>query len=255
MSNENPSSPRSCASLAQDMHELALGILTGRERAVALDHLDRCPRCRAEVDRLSLAADSILQMTAPSEPPVGFELQLFEHLGLRPTPRKPLIGRRVSSGREAARRAVHGEGRWGVFRRRPLIVFAAAVAAVTLAFGGGILAGTTSTPAHQTRAAENGPGVYWGPLHAGGHKTGRFVLIDSSHANPWLYMSIHDADASGTATCQVLLANNKVVTAGTFWLDRGYGSWGVRLPAGSKVKAMWVMTDSGTLVGSARIET
>jgi hypothetical protein len=254
MSNDNPSDSRSCASLAQDMHELALGILTGRERAVALEHLDHCPRCRAEVDRLSLAADSILQMTAPSEPPVGFELRLFEHLGLRPTRRRPLIGRRMSSGRnETARQAARGEGRWGIFQRRPLVALASAVVAIVLAFGGGLLAARTPAPNH---TSAGGPSdVYWGPLHAGGHTTGRFVLIDSSHANPWLYMSIHDPGATGTATCQVLLANDKVVTAGTFWLDRGYGAWGVRLPAGSQVKATWVMADSGTLVGSARIET
>src|SRR5690349_5291566 len=53
--------------------ELAIGTLTGDERAIALDHLEGCAHCRQMVDELALVADNILLVAPEAEPPLGFE--------------------------------------------------------------------------------------------------------------------------------------------------------------------------------------
>ncbi len=67
-----------CAQLADAAPELALGVLCGRERADALEHLDRCGSCRQMVSSLSGVTDELLRSLAPSvEPPTGFESRVL----------------------------------------------------------------------------------------------------------------------------------------------------------------------------------
>src|ERR1700684_3379779 len=85
-----------CAGFADVAAELALGALTGRERAEALAHLDRCAACRKHVRQLTAEA-----------PPPGFETRVLERLGLaahRPEPAswRNLAGRKRSFGRGRA---------------------------------------------------------------------------------------------------------------------------------------------------------
>ena len=54
--------PPACAAVSDDLAELALGTLTGRERVAALSHLEAAPAARAEVDELSAAADQLLHL-------------------------------------------------------------------------------------------------------------------------------------------------------------------------------------------------
>jgi hypothetical protein len=63
------------------MAELALGILSGRERAAALVHLERCTTCQAETASLSVVADALLLAGPLADPPVGFDLRLVERIG------------------------------------------------------------------------------------------------------------------------------------------------------------------------------
>lgn len=53
--------------------ELALGLLTGVDRAEALAHLAECSSCRAEVEQLADVADCLLLVGPSAEPPPGFE--------------------------------------------------------------------------------------------------------------------------------------------------------------------------------------
>ena len=69
-----------CAAVDDDLAELALGSLAGRQRAAALAHLERCPRCGAEVDKLSAVADELAHLVPAVEPPVGFEARVSERL-------------------------------------------------------------------------------------------------------------------------------------------------------------------------------
>ncbi|MFF3762754.1 hypothetical protein ACFYYR_01465 [Streptomyces sp. NPDC001922] len=107
-----------CAELRELGAELALGILPGRERAVAIAHLDRCPSCREYIEHLTLAEDGLLGLLPGSEPPVGFEKRVLRRLGMsgarpagRRTSRTEPAGRRFSYVRPAGRRpADQGSG-------------------------------------------------------------------------------------------------------------------------------------------------
>src|SRR5579863_8193107 len=68
----------SCAELADVAAELALGVLTGRERAVAIAHLNACEACREDVRQLMTTGEQL----RPAEPPAGFETRVLQRLGL-----------------------------------------------------------------------------------------------------------------------------------------------------------------------------
>ena len=44
---------RGCEEYGDELAELALGVLTGRDRARVLSHVDSCPRCAEELEILS----------------------------------------------------------------------------------------------------------------------------------------------------------------------------------------------------------
>jgi hypothetical protein len=62
-----------CAEFADAAAELALGVLTGRERAQALAHLDRCEECRENVRQLTVTGEELVGLLPAIEPPAGFE--------------------------------------------------------------------------------------------------------------------------------------------------------------------------------------
>jgi hypothetical protein len=69
---------------------LALGELTGRERADALEHVMACHRCREEVEALTATAEQALLAGPVAEPPPGFESAVLARLDeSRPAPRHP----------------------------------------------------------------------------------------------------------------------------------------------------------------------
>ena len=70
---------------------LAVGELTGRERAEALEHLLVCRACRDEVDSLVDVSEEILLLAPEAEPPAGFEsavLERFEFVERAAAPRR-----------------------------------------------------------------------------------------------------------------------------------------------------------------------
>ena len=72
----------SCDEFAEVAAELALGVLTGRERAAALAHLNGCESCREQVRELTMVGDELLALLPPHEPPAGFESRVLDRLGL-----------------------------------------------------------------------------------------------------------------------------------------------------------------------------
>jgi hypothetical protein len=71
-----------CAELADVAAELALGVLTGRERAAAIAHLDACEACREHVRQLMATGEQLRELLPPAEPPAGFETRVLARLGL-----------------------------------------------------------------------------------------------------------------------------------------------------------------------------
>jgi hypothetical protein len=60
--------------------ELALGILEGRERAVALAHVEHCADCRQDLLAMGAVADRLVELTPSAEPPAGFETRVLARL-------------------------------------------------------------------------------------------------------------------------------------------------------------------------------
>jgi len=226
-----------CSRYSGELAELALGISTGRERAEALAHVASCQSCHAEMERLSLAADSMLEVTSSLELPLGFEVRLAE---------------RLRAGRPA--RALPG-ARWRYHR---LPVIAACLAAV-VALGVGVGAGWTVRGPSSPRSSfgtEAGGQVSTRSLLANGHVLGYVTVYSdrtptASGGGGWLYMSLDVGSWSGKAICEVRLADGKDLSLGSFWLDGGYGAWGVSLATGTgPIRNAWVATNKGVLASA-----
>src|SRR5919198_6387249 len=69
-----------CEHVLEVAPDLALGLLTGRERAACLAHLEGCVACGAEVSALAVAADDVLLAGPRSTPPAGFDRRVLDRL-------------------------------------------------------------------------------------------------------------------------------------------------------------------------------
>ncbi len=98
-----------CHEFSDVAAELALGVLTGRERAQALAHLDHCASCREKVRQLTATSEGLLGLLPSVEPPAGFEARVMDRLGLAapapgPARQASWISRMSLPGRKPARR-------------------------------------------------------------------------------------------------------------------------------------------------------
>lgn len=216
------SSDHGCA-VRDALPELALGTLSGVERAVALAHVQGCPNCRAEVERLSSAADAVLLLAPELEPSPGFESRLFERMGVRTRRRRWL-----APPRRAAQRAA--------------LVGGAALAALGLGLGlglsgGGGLSATAPIEADLTSAHETVGEVYLTP------------------GDPaWLFMSVDRLAATGLVTCRVTTTRGTTLTVGTFWVQSGEGAWASRLPVSpDEVRTAVIEGGDGQVLAAATV--
>ena len=198
----------SCAEFADVAAELALGVLTGRERAEALTHIDRCHACREHVRQLTLTGEELLGLLPAREPPPGFETRVMERLGLTgPAPRPARRGWRI--------RERHPER--GGLTRRMLAAAAVVVALVASGVGGWGLRAATAPSATSTLSSA--------ALLSASHQNVGEVFVYNGDPR-WMYMSVDMGVSNGTVTCQLESADGHLRTIGSFKLTDGYGSWG-----------------------------
>jgi hypothetical protein len=112
-----------CAEFADLAPELALGILSGNERATALGHLASCTPCRDQLDDLARVADNLLLLGPAREPPIGFESRVLARLEQE--------GGDVGQGVRAA----HPRRRWTAPYRLLSLAAAAVIVVVGVATG------------------------------------------------------------------------------------------------------------------------
>jgi hypothetical protein len=233
--NDRGSGSPECEQYADQLAELALGILTGRERAQALAHLEGCPVCPAELEQLSLAADSLLEVVPSVEPPLGFEVRLMERLG---------------TGR-AIRRRFHRQG-----RLRPSTLVLTCIVAVLLVAMAGVGVGTGWLSRGSQRPVVAGFGT-----DAGGHLQTEALIAGSrtigettvySGTTSWLFMSVDDGSWSGNAICEIRFADGSTLPLGTFWIDKGYGAWAAPFPSGKGPIQGASLVTGGTVLASSR---
>jgi hypothetical protein len=244
-----------CAEFADAAAELALGVLTGRERARALAHLDRCEECRENVRQLTVTGEELVGLLPAIEPPAGFETRVMERLGLgipAPAP-APVPAPGPARGLSPARRfglkladwtGGGGTSRGAVSRPRRLLAAAAVAAGVVVAgLGGWGLHAATSSPAASPLSSA--------ALVTASHQTaGQVYFYDSG--SPWLYMSVNIGSRSGTVICQVEGPDGHVTTVGSFQLTDGYGYWGSPAPAtDGPLTGARLVTTTGTVLATA----
>ena len=220
---------RGCEEYGDELAELALGVLTGRDRARVLSHVESCTRCAEELEILSRTADSVVQAAPEMEPPLGFEVRLFERMGLTGV---------------APRRRRLRPSRWV-----PAVV---GVAAAALALGLG-LSLTSSSPTPTVHSQPQGAHrVVTAALVEHGTTVGHVMVV--SGAKPWISMMMSDSSAHGTVNCVVVTDNGVTHHVGTFVADKGYGAWIAPLPVNpDELRAAEVVSPSGTVIATATL--
>ena len=273
-------SEMNCAMLADVAAELALGVLTGRERADAIEHLDRCEACREDVRKLIATGEEFLGLLPPAEPPAGFETRVLDRLGMMASaapaapaapaavapavvvpaavvpaaaaPAVPAAGRSTIA-RIAARRdppGKHGHRRAprpaprlaGVPRARRLL----AAAVISVAVAGAGIGGWAIHPGGGSAELTSAT------LTSASHQSvGRvFVYREDPH---WLYMTVDlDNGNNDTVDCQVVTSDGKVREMGVFQLSNGYGWWSSPLPlTGGMPQGARLVASDGTVLAAA----
>ena len=236
-----------CAEFADAAAELALGVLTGRERARALEHLDRCEACRENVRQLTVTGEELVGLLPAIEPPAGFETRVMERLGLGTPAPDPV--RQLSPARRFGRKLADWIGGWtgrgGVsYPRRILSTAAVAAAVIVAGLGGWGLHAATSSPAASPLSSA--------ALLTASHQTaGKVYFYDGDHR--WLYMSVDIGSAGNdTVICQVEGPDGRMTTVGSFRLSGGYGYWGSPDPVTSgPLTGARLVTTTGTVLATA----
>ena len=217
---ESTSTGPECASFQDDLAVLAVGALTGHERARLVAHLEECPQCSTKLEELSVAADALTSLIPDAIPSEGFSERTVARFRAE---------QRVS--------------------RRPLTRRLAAVAAVVVALALGAGAGELAA----SQGGSPAPAFLTAPLHSTVGTEGSVVLM-SSGGQGWLVMNVHDAPSTGTVTCSIVLHDGTRRNVGQFSLADGYGSWVASLPVpATSVRTVSMVDDHGALVAAARV--
>jgi hypothetical protein len=205
-----------CAELEALAAELALGTVSGAERAGALDHLAGCAPCRAMVEELAGVADRMLLLAPVIEPPPGFESKVLSRMGVSPPAREPRPTRR--------RRLLAG-------------VAAAALVAGLSSAGAAWLAGGAERPTEiRTALAADNEGRW------------RCRAVVYGEKPTWLVVSLDRTDGSSNSYSVDALrtGSDTPVKVGTFSLEQGHGTLArqLDLPAGD-VESVRVLDAGG----------
>ena len=244
-----------CREFSDVAAELALGVLTGRERAAAIAHLDQCDACRENVRQLTMTSEGLLELLPTREPPAGFESRVMERIGLAapapvpapapaPVPAPGRVGRLFHLGDRRTSRTpapAAGQPRQVGWARRSLA--AAAVALVAGGLAGWGLAVGTSAPASTPLSSAT--------LQSASHQSvGKIFLYQGSPR--WLYMSVDMPSGDGTVLCQVVSQDGQVTTVGSFRLADGHGYWGSPATgAPGQLTGARLVTPNGTVLATA----
>jgi hypothetical protein len=253
-----------CGEFGDAAAELALGVLTGRERAVALAHLEGCDACREHVRQLALTGEELLGLVPSQEPPPGFETRVFARLGLavpaataRPISRsRPRgMGRRGPEGPQPSRPASYSmaaPGMPGMLRRgvtvragRTLVATALTVAVTAAGMLGWGLHAATSTPSAQ-------PPWQTAVLLSSTHTAVGQIFYDDRDEQMWVSVAM-DSSKSTKLRCQFVTPDGHVSTIGTFMLLNGVGWWKLPAAAVSTPGVVRLVTPSSTVLASAAL--
>jgi hypothetical protein len=213
-----------CEPFRDDLAELALGVVTGLERAQILEHVEGCPQCSAELEQLAAAADSVLAIVPGVDPPAGFEVRVLDRIKLERRTARPVV-------------------------RLRRVLASAAIVLASVGAGIGIgLASSSSTPQSTLSAA-----LRWAPLDSAGTPHGTVVLSAGHPA--WFVMIVDHLAHTSAVRCAVVTNDGRTINMGEFWLTHGSGAWSTTLPvAVSNVRIATLTSLSGKVLASASLQ-
>ena len=183
--------------------ELALGTLTGSERAQALGHLASCAECQQRVAELAEVVDSMLVLAPEEEPSGDFEARVLARtVGALP------------DGVDHARPSG---------RRRLVVVGSLAAALVAVIALAAWIVGRDGDPVDALRTAV--------ATEDGGHAVCRAVINEIDPA--WLFVSLDEpGEARAGYEVEVRLENGEVTRVGRIEVRDGHGALAVTLDLG-----------------------
>jgi len=183
---------RTCADVRAMCPEAALGLLSGSDRAIVLDHIEQCEPCRELMHELSAVSDELVLLAPNGEPPAGFEQRVLSRVGAGP-------GEAAPSGRR----------RWRVLVGASATAVLAVIAiAFSLSRADG---GSSSVQEIEMRAAS-------------GRVVGEAYLHDNDPT--WVFVTVPGwkSDTSRKYWLRVTFADGATTEVS------GSGSWGTVLP-------------------------
>ena len=212
-----------CARVRESAPDLALGALTGPERAEVVAHLDRCPSCQALVGEYATVADALLELAPEAQPAAELAPPVLAAMR-RPEPR-----------------------RW----RRRVAVLAAAAILVIVAGTGAVVAvetrdGSGSGSTAATSTLRSAP-----MIGAGGLTVGR--VVSTRDQPPKLAVDVDYWVADGSYQLAALDGKGTSVPVGTLQVSGGRGTWTGRAASVDHPVAVALVDQSGSVVCRGRL--
>jgi len=227
--------PRSCAPMRDLLPDLALGTLSGDDRAGVIDHLGACPACAAEAGELSSVVDDLLLLAPEADPPAGFE--------------SAVLARMEAPGRPAPPRPA-----W----RRPRVVLGALAATVVLAAGIGVAVASTGGSDHgldeqyvRTIHVLGGKELRAAPLRSGDQTWGDAFVYEGRTS--WVFVSMRWDAPDGDYRVVLDRSDGPSAAVGRLQLVRGQGSLGMTVGDTHTVTAVRIVDPSGRTMCTARL--
>jgi len=196
-----------CAEGELLLPELALGTLTGEDRARALEHVGSCQRCSDELRRLNELGDALLLLAPSAEPPVGFESRVVDRLG------------------------VSSEKKWR--QRKKVLITAVALLSILVSASAMYVVGRgdreLADSYRDTLRIANGEYVAAHPLTD--ERGVRFGYIFGYQGSPsWIFCVITSGRSTTTYDGEVSSEDGRTWELGEIYVHEGEGSWGRSLP-------------------------
>lgn len=232
--------PTPCDEVRAVAPEMALGVLSGGERATVLTHLAGCEHCRDLVAELARVADGLLLAAPVAEPPPGFESSVLDRLASERGHRPPALDA----------------------RRRRRVALVAAVAAVALVAGGTVAGWALARPDpaeqryFEALRAVGGDGLTGAPMEdPEGDRVGEVFLYDGQPSWVFLTMDGWSGEWGGVPyLVRVDLADGRQVVLDGVTLGGGDGAWGSALDLDvDQVRWVGVVDATGRVYCGARL--
>jgi hypothetical protein len=205
--------------------ELALGTLTGAERADAVEHLASCPDCQRRVTELAQVVDTLLVLAPEEDPSPDLEARVLARtVGDQPTDAEP-----------------EHSGSW---RRRILVgsIAAAVLAVLALAIVNLVRDGGGDADTVRTAVA----------TEDGGRSVCRAVINEVDPA--WLFVSLDDPGEDGAGyDVEIRFDTGETARVGRIDLRDGHGELAVTLDLqGSRAHSVRLIGADGEFGYEAR---